>query len=113
MNLWASWCPPCRAELPAIQRYAQRAAGQVAVVGVATLDTRNGASSIIEDLGLTFPVLYDEQGVLLRAAADRSALPVTLFVDRDGRIAHVHQVAALTDTTLNQLAGQYLGVAVS
>jgi len=112
VNLWASWCAPCRQELPAVQRFAVRAAGQVAVIGVNTMDTRQGGDAIVEDFGLTFPVLVDEPGALLRQVAARQALPVTLFVDRDGRVAYTYQAEALDDATLTGLVARYLGVAV-
>lgn len=112
INLWASWCDPCRQELPALQRYAQRANGRVAVLGVDTADTRDGASSIVEQLGLTFPNLYDPRSQL-RNAMDGRPLPVTLFVDADGTVAHVYNARALDDAALDRLVREHLGVVVA
>ena len=65
VNLWASWCEPCRTELPALRHYATRAAGRVAVIGVVTRDrSRDAAQSVISDLGLTFPMVADPDGAL-------------------------------------------------
>jgi thiol-disulfide isomerase/thioredoxin len=111
VNLWASWCAPCRTELPAFQQYARRAAGLVTVVGVNTLDTRDAAASVVEDMGLTFPMLVDNRGTLLTALG-KTALPVTVFVDRAGRVAYVYQDRALDDDSLDRLVEQHLGVAV-
>lgn len=111
VNLWASWCEPCRTELPAFERLARRAGDRVGVVGVATMDTRAAAGSIIDDLGLTFPMLYDDRGQL-RAAIGRSALPVTLVVDADGRIAHIYQDAPLDEAGLARLLADHASVEV-
>jgi thiol-disulfide isomerase/thioredoxin len=111
INLWASWCGPCKAELPAFQRYADRAGDRVRVVGVDTRDTRAAGESLADELGLRFPLLYDGEGRLL-AAVGRTALPVTLFVDALGGITYVYNAQALDDTTLATLAQQHLGLVV-
>lgn len=108
VNLWASWCEPCRDELPALQRFADRTAGRVHVVGVVTEDTRTRAVWLARDTGVTFPAVLDVEGSLL----DRLpavGLPVTLFVDADGRIRYLHN-APLDDRTLAALAAEHLGV---
>jgi thiol-disulfide isomerase/thioredoxin len=110
VNLWASWCPPCREELPVLQRYADRNDGEVSVVGVVTRDSREKAASLADGLGITFPALDDRGGELL-AQLGAAGLPVTLFVDRSGRIAYLHQGPALDEATLAELATEHLGVA--
>ncbi|MEV1286043.1 TlpA disulfide reductase family protein [Micromonospora sp. NPDC049679] len=109
INLWASWCPPCRAELPAFERLHQRTAGKLHVVGVDTKDTRAAAQSTGEDLGLTFPTLFDPDE-RLRLALGRNGLPMTLFVDADGRVRHVYQSTPLDDAALGALVERHLGV---
>ena len=111
VNLWASWCPPCRTELPGIQAYADRAGDKVRVVGVVTQDRREAAQSIIEDKKLTFTMLDDPDRKLLTAVG-KGALPVTLFVTGDGRIAYVYNATALDAAKLGELAKQHLGVSV-
>lgn len=112
INVWASWCPPCREELPAFQRYAQRAGGQVKVIGVDTADTRPAANSVVEDFGLTFPNLYDRDSQLQKAMGGRP-LPVTVFVDANGAVVHVYNGKALDDAALDQLVRQHFGVEVA
>jgi thiol-disulfide isomerase/thioredoxin len=112
VNLWASWCAPCREELPTLQRYADLAAGRVTVVGVVTEDSRPAAISLANDLGVRFPALFDARAEL-RRAVQRAALPVTLFVDRVGDVRHVYNGKALDDDTLASLVKRYLGVVVS
>ena len=111
INVWASWCGPCRKELPAFQRLSERAAGQLQVVGVNTRDSRGGAQSIGEDFGVRFPILVD-QGDALQRELKRSAFPLTLFVDAQGRIRHVDATGALDDAQLAKLVRQHLGLAV-
>ncbi|MBQ0903487.1 TlpA disulfide reductase family protein [Micromonospora sp. U21] len=111
INVWASWCPPCRKELPAFQRLSERAAGRLQVVGVNSRDSRNGARSIGEDFGVRFPILVD-QGEALQRALNRNAIPLTLFVDGQGRIRHIDATGALDDARLAELVRQHLGLAV-
>jgi thiol-disulfide isomerase/thioredoxin len=108
VNLWASWCGPCREELPVLQRYADRAAGRVHVLGVVTEDRRSAAASLAEDLGVTFPALEDPDA-LLRVELG-VWLPATLFVDSAGRVQHVLQ-GPLDEETLAGLVTERLGVA--
>ncbi|MFD0741454.1 TlpA family protein disulfide reductase [Phytohabitans flavus] len=109
VNLWASWCPPCREELPAFQRFADRAAGKVTVIGVDTRDSRQVASGLAVDLGLRYPNLFDPSEQL-RAKLGVAGLPVTLFVDQEGRVRHLYNSTALGDATLAALAAKHLGV---
>ncbi|MFD0819309.1 TlpA family protein disulfide reductase, partial [Micromonospora zhanjiangensis] len=111
INLWASWCPPCRKELPAFQRLAVRAGDRLHVLGVDTRDDRAAAESLATDFGLTYPTLFDPDERLRRALA-RTALPVTLFVDGQGRVRHVDNTGALTDDTLAALVERHLDVPV-
>jgi thiol-disulfide isomerase/thioredoxin len=110
INLWASWCGPCRAELPQIQRYADRSAGRVRVVGVITSDPiRSRPRSLIDDLGLTFPMV-DDEAAGLQHAVGAPALPMTLLVDARGRVAYRHQGRSLDEVALSDLVERYLGV---
>ncbi|MET0417927.1 MAG: TlpA disulfide reductase family protein [Actinoplanes sp.] len=111
INIWASWCGPCRKELPAFQRLSQRTTGQLQVVGVNTRDTRGGAQSIGEDFGVRFPILVD-QGDALQRELKRNGFPLTLFVDAQGRIRHIDATGALDDAQLAKLVRKHLGLAV-
>lgn len=111
INVWASWCPPCRKELPAFQRLSERADGQLQVVGVNSRDSRSGAQSIGEDFGVRFPILVD-QGEALQRELKRNAIPLTLFVDADGRVRHIDATGALDDAQLAKLVRQHLGLTV-
>lgn len=88
LNLWASWCPPCRSEMPAMQAvYERRRADGLVVLAVNTLfqDGEAAASSFADELGLTFPIAWDRTGEM----SDRyrlRAMPTTFFIDRRGVI---------------------------
>lgn len=92
LNVWASWCPPCRAESPMLQAVATdlRADG-VEFVGIATRDgDGTAARAFAENVGLTYPSVLDPDGVALLAFRETlppQAIPSTLVIDRQGRIA--------------------------
>ncbi|MCP3783730.1 TlpA family protein disulfide reductase [Micromonospora sp. A3M-1-15] len=109
INVWASWCPPCRKELPAFQRLSERAGGRFQVIGVNSRDSRGGAQSIGEDFGVRFPMLVD-QGDAFERALGRNAFPLTVLVDADGRIRHTDSTGALDDARLAELVRTHLGV---
>ena len=104
VNFFASWCPPCREELPAFQRLAD--SGKVPVLGVVTDDKRAASLSLAIDLGLRFPTLFDATGEIRRARGE-AALPLTLFIDERGEVTS-YTGPALTDETLGTLVTQRL-----
>jgi thiol-disulfide isomerase/thioredoxin len=91
LNVWGSWCPPCRQEAPALQAVAETLEPEgVRFVGVNTRDTATGAAGYVEEFGITFPSVVDTDGSRLLAFRDTlppSAIPSTLVVDREGRLA--------------------------
>jgi thiol-disulfide isomerase/thioredoxin len=111
VNIWASWCPPCRKELPSFQRLHERAEGQLRVIGVNTQDSRSAAQSLGEDFGVRFPMLFD-QGKAFQRALERSAFPMTVFVGADGGVRYIDTSGALDDAKLAELVRQHLGIAV-
>ncbi|BCL14411.1 TlpA family protein disulfide reductase [Micromonospora sagamiensis] len=111
INLWASWCGPCRKELPAFQRLHERAAGQVHVIGVNTADRRPAAVSIGADFGVTFPQLVDTDERLQRELPP-AAVPKTILVDAQGRIRHQDVSGALDDARLADLVRRHLDLDV-
>ena len=84
INFWASWCGPCRTELPIIQALAVRTAGKLTVVGVDTGDAREAGASFAAAKQVTMPTLFDGDKTLFNALAGR-ALPMTVFVDGSGK----------------------------
>ncbi|HEX2417806.1 MAG TPA: TlpA disulfide reductase family protein [Micromonosporaceae bacterium] len=112
VTVWASWCAPCRQELPAFQRYAEAANGQLRVLGVVSGDTRQAATALARELGVRFPTLYDRSGRLMKRLG-RTALPVTLFIAPDGGLAHLYNGTPLTGAALSTLTERQLGVVIA
>lgn len=87
VNFWASWCVPCREELPALQRIAEEYQGRdVTVLGVASDDEVAAADELLRSTGVTFPTVFDPGGVRTGIARDWSVtgLPQTWVVAPDG-----------------------------
>jgi cytochrome c biogenesis protein CcmG/thiol:disulfide interchange protein DsbE len=89
LNGWASWCVPCRAELPAFQRLSEAAGGRLRVLGVDTEDTAGAAVDFAAARGVRFASVFDATG-RLRTMHRVAGLPFTLFVRADGSVAGVH-----------------------
>ena len=91
VNFWATWCGPCRQEMPHLNRLYDkyRAAGFV-LLGVNIDDDPRAAADLAAKLGLRFPVLLDTDKKVSRAY-DMSAMPATLLIDRDGRVRYIHR----------------------
>ena len=111
INIWATWCDPCREELPAMQRLADRTQGRLRVVGVDTGDSRDAASSFGTDKKVSLPTLYDRDRKLV-GALGRTALPVTVFLDADGK-RFVYNQLPPDDARLAALVRAYTGVTVN
>jgi cytochrome c biogenesis protein CcmG, thiol:disulfide interchange protein DsbE len=88
LNLWASWCTPCRAEMPAMERAYQALKDQgftILAVNMTMQDDKNQAIAFAKELGLSFPLLFDTEGEVQQKYA-LQALPTSFFIDRNGII---------------------------
>jgi peroxiredoxin len=91
INVWATWCPPCRAEMPAIQQaYAEYRDRGFIVLAINQREDADAITSFLEQHQLTFPILLDRDGQA-SAAYQASALPSSFFVDRRGVIRAVYR----------------------
>ena len=91
VNLWASWCPPCRAEMPAIENVyrAYKDKGfEVLAINTTYQDGKAEAAAFAQNYGLTFPIPLDRTGAVSNRYLLR-ALPSTFFIDRQGVIRSV------------------------
>jgi peroxiredoxin len=86
MNLWATWCPPCRAELPDLETLSrQYARAGVVVIGVNQGESAQKAQAFAQSLHITFPVWLDQQQRYGRAY-QALGMPTTVVIDRSGSI---------------------------
>ncbi len=111
INVWGSWCGPCREELPLVQELADAAGEAVRVLGVVTTDTLTAADSFAADAGVTFPNAFDQRDDLLSDLGRRGA-PFTFFLAADGTLAHTEAGAVSSYEELRQLVADHLGVAL-
>lgn len=83
VNVWASWCAPCRTEMPLLQNAADAYAGRAVILGLATNDDPGAAKQFLADLGLTYPNVFDDTGEI-RVDLGLTAYPTTYVFGTDG-----------------------------
>jgi peroxiredoxin len=90
INFWATWCGPCRQEMPLLDElYNRYQRVGFNLLGVNIDDDSRRAMQMAEELGIDFPVLFDA-GKEVSRLYDVEAMPVTVLVDREGRVRYVH-----------------------
>jgi peroxiredoxin len=91
VNFWATWCGPCRVELPHLDKlHAKYRSSGFMLLGVNIDDDPNAAKALAAKMGLKFPVLFDSEKKVV-AAYDLNAMPATVLIDRDGKVRHLHR----------------------
>ena len=108
LNLWATWCAPCRRELPAFDQVDQQSAGDVTIVGVNQGDDLETAGAMIDEIGVEFPQALDSSSELSRALAITS-MPSTVFVSASGEIVDTH-AGELNADQLTELLERHFGI---
>ena len=90
INFWATWCGPCRQEMPLLDDlYARYERVGFTLLGVNIDDDSRRAMQMIDELGVKFPVLFDSSKNVSKLY-DVEAMPVTVLVDREGTVRHIH-----------------------
>ena len=90
INFWATWCGPCRQEMPLLDElYTRYERVGFSLLGVNIDDDSRRAMQMIEDLGVSFPVLFDARKEVSQLY-EVEAMPVTVLVDREGNVRYVH-----------------------
>ena len=89
LNVWASWCRPCREEIPVIDAYAARP-DAVPVIGINVRDDATAALGLLADLGATYPSVVDTDGELWAALQVPLAIPTSYVVRVDGSLRRVN-----------------------
>jgi peroxiredoxin len=102
VNFWTTWCPPCRAETPALERsYEAYKDSDVVILGVnlTDQDSLKEVESFVHEFGLTYPILLDRDGAV-GLLYQLSGLPTTLFINREGIIRTVVIGGPMSETSI-------------
>lgn len=106
LNVWASWCAPCRAEAPALEAAWLKFAGEdVQFIGLNTRDSPKSAEAFVNRFKVTYPSLIDTDGqlqLLFRDTLPPQAIPSTLIIDRQGRVA-ARALGTVSESSLRAL----------
>jgi len=107
VNLWASWCTPCRTEMPAFEQVHQQVGDRVTIVGLTDDPNRDAAREAAAATRVTYPLLVDTGG---RFQSDLGivGLPSTVFVDTSGKVLATHS-GVLDETSLLEEIGRLYG----
>ena len=101
VNFWATWCLPCRAETPALEKsYAQYKDSGVVILGVnlTNQDVVSEVESFVQEFKLTYPILLDREGSISNTLYQIRGLPTTFFVSREGIIRTVVVGGPMSET---------------
>lgn len=101
VNVWASWCPPCRAEMPLLNRAADDFAGRVVFLGVASRDSPAAAGAFLDEIGVGYVNLFDTTGEI-RSDLGLTGFPTTYLFDAQGELRD----AVIGGITEQRLAAQ-------
>lgn len=107
INFWASWCPPCRAEMPALENVAGLLVGRVGFVGLDTQDEASAGLSFARSRGVSYPIVSDN--VQISSSYGVYGLPTTFFISANGHILG-KQIGGMTKARLETLVHQVFGI---
>lgn len=111
VNVWASWCDPCKREFPVFQRMAVRYGRTVAFLGVDTEDVADAARAWLRSRWVPYPSYADPDGAITRRVGVRVGIPATVFLDERGETAYLRQGEYRDDADLERDLQRYLGAA--
>lgn len=100
VNKWGSWCAPCRAEFPALQRQAVAQGKRVAFLGVDGQDNDDNARKFLDKYPVAYPSYVDPDLSIAKSFGSVQGFPSTVFYDRRGRIAYIKQGSYPTEAAL-------------
>ena len=115
VNVWASWCGPCRQEMPILQDFHEEYGDRVRVLGIDYQDVQTDAAmDLVRQTGATYPLLADPQSDLSGAAPFPAlrGLPFLALVDADGRVAHQEFTIVESRQQLVELVNRHLGTSL-
>jgi peroxiredoxin len=107
INFWATWCPPCRAEIPDLEAaYRTWGGNGLVVLGLSTDESREQVQAFVDEFGVTYPVLLDSEAKIMQTYRARG-LPTSVLVDRDG-VIQVRHIGYLAAEQLNDYLAQVM-----
>ena len=109
INVWGSWCGPCKEEMPILRSFYEKAQGKLALIGVDVEEASiEDGRKFVKNNGITWPNLYDADGK--SRAYFGMGVPVTWFIAADGSVAYKHIGVIKSEKELISMASKYLGV---
>lgn len=111
INFWASWCPPCRAEMPSMENVYQKYQNQgfvILAINATHQDTVSGAANFVAEEGFSYPILMDTKDSVSQLYQLRS-LPTSLFVGKDGLIQEIVYGGPIPEADLQTRIENLLG----
>ena len=110
INFWASWCQPCRLEMPDLVRAydAEKDRGFVILgINMTSTDSMPDIQAFVEEFHMTFPILLDTTGEVAYDLYGLLGLPTSVFINREGAITRLH-VGPMTGEQIDQLVGEII-----
>jgi cytochrome c biogenesis protein CcmG/thiol:disulfide interchange protein DsbE len=106
VNMWGSWCGPCRVEMPLMQKASVTYGKQAAFLGVNALDNDDNAKKFLAQVPLGYPSFIDGRGTIARSLGATAGLPTTTFYDKQGK-QQIHQGPYQTQADLDRDIRKY------
>ncbi|HEV7481948.1 MAG TPA: TlpA disulfide reductase family protein [Solirubrobacterales bacterium] len=107
VNIWASWCGPCRFEFPTLQKLSARYGKRVAFLGVNSQDSETNAKEFLTEAPVSYPSYIDPGKGLIESLGGLGGLPDTAFYDRDGKLLYLKQGPYTDDSELEADVRRY------
>ncbi|MGN6258543.1 MAG: TlpA family protein disulfide reductase [Solirubrobacterales bacterium] len=111
VNVWASWCGPCRAEFPLLQKLSARFGKKVAFLGVNSEDSNDAAATFLREQPVPYPSYTDPDKKIAEALGVHVGFPGTAFYDRSGKLVYLKQGPYSNDSELEADVRRYAGSA--
>ncbi|MBS4189411.1 TlpA family protein disulfide reductase [Bacillus sp. FJAT-49705] len=102
LNFWATWCPPCKAEMPDMQKFYTESGDNIAILAI-NIDPEYDVAGFAKELGLDFTILLDDQDKV-NTVYKILTIPTTFFIDENGIITHKH-LSSMSIETMRKYAG--------
>jgi len=91
INFWATWCPPCKAEIPDFIKFYANIPAEVALYGIDLQEKASQVKSFAKKQGMKFPILIDTKGTVAKSLYQVMYIPMTFIIDQQGKIREIVQ----------------------